>query len=845
METLFLQLCRMSLSAGWMILAVMLARPFLKKAPRALVCLLWGLAALRLLVPVTLKSRVSLVPTQTALPDGLRWTAPVVGTAPVQAAEAAPLSPAPVLAWIWAVGAVLMAGYALFSYFRLYRRIQVSLRVKDNIYLCDSIPSPFILGVFRPKIYIPSALTEEQTRFVLAHEQAHLHRGDHLWKPLGYLLLSVYWFNPLCWAAYILFCRDMEVACDERVVKPMEKAARSAYSSTLLECSVRGSMISACPLAFGEVGVKNRIRSVLNYRKPAAWVVAISCILCAVLACCFLTDPVQAEKEPSAPSGAAAVLAVDTVLRETPGGEAKAELSTGTWITVLGGQTLPNNETWAEIYCPEKNATGWIEDAMVAFTSSAGPMIYIEDEAVTLFAAPNASSRSVGSLKTHEEFIIERQAAWGSASAVWVWGTCRDQNISGWLMLPRTTPSEAEAAVAAMAVTTVNVRTAPDLRSPAIGTLHLGDIANILRWETVDDITWCYVNYQNGNSYGWVVCAYLKQLDSWEITPAEDVFTPVIHYDSHATVISTAPVYGSPSRISPVAATLEAGTAVNIELSQTVGESGWCLVSDSSRILGWVEAENLSAVQEFSDYDLAIYQGTAVDAAEETAVVLDLVELLSAPSDQARAMAALGVGKTVTIHQREIVADTVWCYISCENKMGWVRSDALQYQELPATFDGESTSGQGSGILREETTVLSSPSHQARTISTLASGSTVTILRREIVANIEWCYVKSLNGMVMGWVEAGSLSDAETGSVYEATVFPEAAAAADSTPAKLTAETDVHTAPSSQSRTVDTLLPGTAVNVLRREKIGPVEWCYIECEDSQILGWVDASSLTA
>ena len=188
--------------------------------------------------------------------------------------------------------------YALISYLRLRRRVIVSINERDNIWLCDQIDSPFILGMFRPRIYMPSGMAEEQAAYVIAHEQAHLQRHDHWWKPFGFLLLAVYWFNPLIWVAYILLSRDIELACDEKVIQSMETPDKQAYSEALLVCSVNRRMIAACPLAFGEVGVKARVKSVLNYKKPAFWVVVGSVVICAVVAVCFLTDPAEEKTEP-------------------------------------------------------------------------------------------------------------------------------------------------------------------------------------------------------------------------------------------------------------------------------------------------------------------------------------------------------------------------------------------------------------------------------------------------------------------------------------------------------------------------------------------------------------------
>ena len=192
---------------------------------------------------------------------------------------------------IWTVGIAILLLYGLISYLRLRRKVAEAIPYEKNTWLCDQVKTPFILGVFRPRIYLPSGLNEEETAYVLAHEHAHLKRKDHLWKPLGFLLLTVYWFNPLVWVAYILLCRDIEAACDEKVISDMAMTEKKAYANALVSCSMQRRLILACPLAFGEVGVKERVKGVLNYRKPAFWIIVAALIACVVIAVCFLTNP--------------------------------------------------------------------------------------------------------------------------------------------------------------------------------------------------------------------------------------------------------------------------------------------------------------------------------------------------------------------------------------------------------------------------------------------------------------------------------------------------------------------------------------------------------------------------
>lgn len=310
MTELFLHVVNLSISASWLILAVLIARLVLRRAPKWTHVLLWGIVAVRLLFPFSLESAWSLIPSAETVPTNLLTHAtPTVhtgvptlnqGVNPVleQAATTAPAaSTTPlqfwtsVLAVIWVVGAVALLGYAALSALRLRRRVATAVRLEGNLYQSEAVLSPFVLGLFRPRIYLPFCLDPDTLDHVVAHERAHIRRLDHWWKPLGFVLLSVYWFNPLLWLAYVLLCRDMELACDEKVVGHMDPGQRADYSQALLSCSSRRSTIAACPLAFGEVGVKQRVKSVLRYQRPTVVAVAASVLVCAIVGVCFLTNP--------------------------------------------------------------------------------------------------------------------------------------------------------------------------------------------------------------------------------------------------------------------------------------------------------------------------------------------------------------------------------------------------------------------------------------------------------------------------------------------------------------------------------------------------------------------------
>ncbi len=310
MENIFLTFFNLSINAGWLVLAVILLRQLLKKAPKWVHCVLWSIVGIRLVLPFSLESVFSLLPSrQFIAPSTLYEMSPTVDSGfdtvneiinPVfsEALASSPensVNPLQVItiiaSYLWIIGIIVMCLYTLFTYISLKRKVGTATILTDNVYQSENVPSPFILGVIKPKIYLPYATDEKDAEYVIAHEKAHLKRKDHLIKPLAFLLLSLYWFNPLLWLAYILLCRDIELACDEKVVKEYAKEECKEYSYALLNCSINRKRIAACPLAFGEVGVKDRVKNVLSYKKPAFWVILVGVITCIITAACFLTVP--------------------------------------------------------------------------------------------------------------------------------------------------------------------------------------------------------------------------------------------------------------------------------------------------------------------------------------------------------------------------------------------------------------------------------------------------------------------------------------------------------------------------------------------------------------------------
>lgn len=312
METLFLKLLNTSIAASYLILAVILLRLLLKKAPKWMFCGLWAIVGLRLALPFSIESVLSLVPSAETVPENIIYSeTPAIDSgfaavngfinptlsqalAPATASDSNPiLVITQIAAVVWVAGLTAMLLYAIISCLDLRFRVRTAVGMETDVWLSDGVGAPFVFGILRPKIYLPIDLDDAEMQAVLFHERAHIARRDHWFKPLGFLLLSVYWFNPLMWLAYVLLCRDIEFACDERVIKDLDLAQRKAYSQALLKCSSIRHVASVCPLAFGEAGVTQRIKAVLNYKKPAFWGIIGAAAVCVALAVCFLTDPVS------------------------------------------------------------------------------------------------------------------------------------------------------------------------------------------------------------------------------------------------------------------------------------------------------------------------------------------------------------------------------------------------------------------------------------------------------------------------------------------------------------------------------------------------------------------------
>ena len=312
MINIFYKLVDMSISASWLVLAVLILRFVLKKAPKWINVLLWGIVAIRLICPFSFESQLSLIPSAETIPLNIGMdSTPTINSGisainnavnPIISQSNTPMAGASInplqitigiYEYIWIFGMIALALYTAISYWRLHRKVDTAVRYKDNIFQSENVSSPFVFGIIKPRIYLPFKMNGQDLEHVVAHEHAHIRRKDHWWKPLGFLLLTIHWFNPLMWMAYVLLCRDIELACDEKVIKELGNEQRGDYTQALVACSVNRRMIAACPLTFGEVGVKERVKSVMNYKKPALWVIIIAVIVCVGVAVCFLTNPKQ------------------------------------------------------------------------------------------------------------------------------------------------------------------------------------------------------------------------------------------------------------------------------------------------------------------------------------------------------------------------------------------------------------------------------------------------------------------------------------------------------------------------------------------------------------------------
>ena len=788
--SLFWQVVRLSLTAGWMILVLLALRPLLKKAPRRFSCLLWGLVAVRLALPFSFESRVSMVPQAAAAPQKIaqalnpgqmNWVSPAALAAnPLPAAEAAApaFSPASLIPLAWGLGIAAMLLYAAVSYFRLSRQVRLSAPAGKRVYRCDTISTPFILGIVNPKIYLPSDLDERTAVSVLAHEQAHLRRGDHLWKPLGYVLLSIYWFNPLCWVAYFLFCRDVEQACDEAVIERMNPQQKKDYSAALLACAAP-NRIQVCPLAFAEVGVKQRIAGVLNYRKPKFWVVTLAALLCVSLTAGLLTDPVKATKaedntQQTLPTGAeiSTTVGVPLNVRSEPSRTSPvlATLKAGTAVQILRSENR-DGITWVYVSADTLTENGWV---MAIYLNTA------EGEALPTVSAD----------VTH-----------GSPS-----------NTSGNTVTVTTKG-------------TVDLYASPTVRGRVVFQLEDGSPVTILRIDFIGQQSWAYVQSVDLDRPGWILVDSLNtESIDLSIYDAAPVATPTVPLPAQlsssilteeipATTKGTVDLYASPTVQGRVVFQLEDGSPVMILRIDSIGELSWAYVQsvDLDRP-GWIPLDSLDT----SNVDLSIYttpvtypttplpmQSDGISITEETsATTKEALTLYSSPSLNARTKGELAQGESVTIIRIDSIGQSVWTYIRSDtlNATGWVLADSFD-------IDGDT---------------LSIPSAKDMELMRVFA-------EKERDSNSYRDHIDKLDEIIADYISKNGTSQVLT----------------EGTPAIAKENLNVRQAPSVQSKAVGLLLKGEQVTVLRTDLFENVSWSYVQYGTEKRVGWVISEYLTA
>lgn len=400
MEQLFLQVVNISISASYLILAIVVARFLLKKAPKKICCVLWSFVGIRLVFPFSIESMFSLVPGQKVIdenslfashPDAVIHSGIEAVDRPLNAyftADAVITTAANnvnrlqvatyIMSVIWIAGMALMLLYLIISWMRLQYSVRMAVPADimvngkmTHVYQCDNISSPFLLGLIKPHIFIPYSVTQQDLPYVVLHEKMHIRRGDYLIKPIAFVILTVYWFNPCIWLAYILLCKDIELACDERVIRTIGSDCKKAYSQALLSCSVKRRTIAACPVAFGEIGVKERIKNVLNYKKPAFWMILVALITCITIPVCFMTQKKSetVETEAIAEQTTEQALSEETVVEES---ETKQNETGGT------NDNLAFIEEWAVAFCRRDavNITNMVTDELAQSLVEGGLLDY-------------------------------------------------------------------------------------------------------------------------------------------------------------------------------------------------------------------------------------------------------------------------------------------------------------------------------------------------------------------------------------------------------------------------------------------------------------------------------------
>lgn len=785
MNALFTQLLRQSLTGGWMILVLVLLRPLVKRLPRWISCLLWALAALRLAVPFSLESKMSLVPQQIIATAPHTYVPTLVTPIPQAQAAAQAFSWQQLLPVLWLAGVAAMGLYALVSCIRILRRVQVSIRLGKGLYLCDEVRSPFILGVFRPRIYLPSDLKQPTLDYVLSHERAHLRRGDHLWKPLGYALLSVYWFNPLCWLAYILFCRDIEQACDEAVIKNMSPGDKKAYSAALLQCSLPGHAIAACPLAFGEVGVKQRIRGILNYRKPRFWVMVLSIGLCAALSVSLLTDPVEAaQAEPEEAQG--------ITIYSAPGQGAQAvrQLDSDEDYTLVREEPI-GTDVWGYIECQD-GTKGWITLA----ESEEQPQL----PEIQVYSSPSQDAHELYRLAPGEDYtILERKAI---GNRIWGYVECNSGMTRGWMALVEG-PASHTFLSGTVTADRVNVRSGPGASNTVVGYLEKGAEVIILEVAAWDDQQWGYLGPDSWVNMNYIQCQEDGRAPEAAPNTSPNALQPTIFEgtgEQRSFTRQTA-ILSAPSSESREVARAEAGEAYYLLRVEPIAGTVWGYVEyKDGTILGWILLEESEAVPQLPE-----------------------IRVYSSPSQDARELCRLAPGEDYTIQERETIGNTEWAYIRCRDGMtlGWI-----------ALADTSNVIATGTVSGPENLNIRSGPGTIYPALGFLEAGQAVNIYEIVTSGDLEWGRISDSGWVCLRYIDYGASASADSEITYYN---------GPTEPAErytFSQKTDVCSSPSGQAGVIGQAAAGETGIITRREFIGNGSWAYLTCQDSGIQGWV-------
>ena len=854
------QLARLSLTAGWMILVLLVLRPLLKKIPRKFSCLLWALVAVRLALPFSFESRVSLVPPAAAAPQQIVQALPTAQqvwvTAPAQAAASTAATAASTgIAWtsllpiLWGIGIAVMLAYAAVSFYRLHRQVRISAPAGKRVYVCDSINTPFILGIVNPKIYLPSDLDAVTAFSVLAHERAHLRRGDHLWKPLGYLLLSIYWFNPLCWVAYLLFCRDVEQACDEAVIHSMNPQQKKNYSAALLACATARS-VRVCPLAFAEVGVKQRITGILNYRKPKFWVVVLSLVLCVTLTAGLLTDPVKATKTEGTVSqstnldGRTCILSNAATLYSRPNSQTEplAELAAGTSFMLYRLEQIDDatdspyqSSMWMYVQLPQQELDGWIQCAGVNLNLA-------------------ISSFFLGCMNAWQEETPEHVMEYLRFAD----DSEKEQFRSTYTPLPDFVfESIIELKIEMWGA---SIQTAEGQRFYLIDNRDGGLSIQPLD-KTADGLP---------GSWQEVLAENTTQVE--QVQPASDVTV---------TTKGAVDLYASPSVKSRVVFRLEDGSPVTIFRIDSIGELSWVYVQsvDLDRP-GWIPVDSLNT----ENVDLSIYDAAPVATPtvplpaqlsssilteEIPATTKEALTLYVSPSLNARTKGELAQGEPVTVIRIDYLGETAWAFVRSDTSdiVGWTLADALDLGNgisIPSADDMEllEAIAEKQTAAREEhmqsdafrrqvaqvmggtatytydtaKNVYSEPSLTSAIVAELEAG---TVLHQsDVQFNDEgaWAYITADTLPEGGWILA-ALAEDETSFANMPQALVEGIPTVVSVTLNVRSEQDL------KSSVVTMLEPGTQVGILRSETKDGTTWAYISFDGANATGWVMAEYL--